>query len=287
MKRTLYIFALAFAVMSIATAHRPARAGAFNHLRVSYLRIGASAETAQDFQKEYRIGTGGTVAIHNVSGNIVVKGYDGDAVVVSGIREGRDRDQVEIEDLSSGNRVDIHVRYPNCRSCDAGVRFEVRVPRSQRLNIDPISTASGNIEVSDVTAAEVRVNTASGDVLVKDVTGAIRANTASGEMKVRNAAGSVSAQSASGNVEVELTRLEGTDNMKFSSASGDVNVRVPSNLDAEVDMSSFSGSVKTNFPLEVENQRYGPGGHARGRIGSGARRLHVSSASGNVSLTSF
>jgi DUF4097 and DUF4098 domain-containing protein YvlB len=77
-------------------------------------------------------------------------------------------------------------------------------------------------------------------------------------MRVRDASGTVSAQSASGNVEVEIARLEGTDDMKFSSASGDVNVRLPANLDAEVEMSSASGSVKTTFPLQIEDRRYGP-----------------------------
>jgi len=102
---------------------------------------------------------------------------------------------------------------------------------------------------------------------------------------VRDVSGTVSAQSASGNVEVEIAKLEGTDDMKFSSASGDVNVRLPANLDAEVEMSSASGSVKTTFPLQIEDRRYGPGSRARGRVGNGSRRLRVSSASGNVSLT--
>jgi hypothetical protein len=64
-------------------------------------------------------------------------------------------------------------------------------------------------------------------------------------------------------------------------------VRLPLNIDADVEMSSASGEVKTNFPLAVETEHYGPGQRARGRLGSGSRRLHISSASGNVSLTSL
>ena len=92
---------------------------------------------------------------------------------------------------------------------------------------------------------------------------------------------------ASGNVDVELTRLEGTGDMRFSSASGDVSVRLPSSLDARVDMSTASGSIETDFPIEVRKDRYSSGYTARGQLGSGSRLLKISSASGDVKLKSL
>lgn len=74
--------------------------------------------------------------------------------------------------------------------------------------------------------------------------------------------------------------------MKFSTASGDVDVRLPSNLDADVHLSTVSGTLKTNFPLEVKEREHGPGSSARGQLGGGTRRLRISSASGDVSLNS-
>jgi DUF4097 and DUF4098 domain-containing protein YvlB len=75
--------------------------------------------------------------------------------------------------------------------------------------------------------------------------------------------------------------------MRFSSASGDVHVRLPSNADANVSMSTVSGSIETNFPIEVKTSRYGPGSRAQGQLGNGARTLKISSASGNISLKSI
>jgi hypothetical protein len=49
-------------------------------------------------------------------------------------------------------------------------------------------------------------------------------------------------------------------------------------------MSTISGGLKTDFPIEVTEPRYGPGRSAKGRIGSGARNLHIRSVSGRVSL---
>jgi len=256
------------------------------HAAVALAFVGlASVATAvaQDFEKSYRIGAGGQLAIRNVSGNVNISGYDGDAIMVTGYKEGRDRDLVQVEDLSSGNRVDLRVRYPENCDCEASLRFQVQVPRAVSYNFDQISTASGNIEINSV-KGNLRARSASGNVSVKNLAGSVDASVASGNVQVEEVVGSVSAKSASGDVEVTIARLEGADKMTFSSASGNVSVKLPSDLDAEVDLSSLSGSVKTDFPIEVQERERGPGRFARGRLGQGSRSLKVSSVSGNVSL---
>lgn len=257
----------------------------FRIASVLCLCVASSAvASAQDFQKSYRLGADGSVSIRNVSGAINIVGYDGDAVTVSGFKEGRDRDRVEVVDESTAGGVNVSVEYPRNCDCDASIRFEVRVPRSVAYDFSKISTASGDIQLKGV-RGRVRARTASGEVLVEDVTGEIDASTASGNVSVREASGTVNASSASGDVDVEIARLEGTGNMKFSTASGDVSVRLPSSLDADVHLSSMSGSVKTSFPIEVRERQHGPGSYAEGRLGGGTRTLRISSASGNVSLT--
>ncbi len=72
--------------------------------------------------------------------------------------------------------------------------------------------------------------------------------------------------------------------MKFNTVSGDVSVMLPGSLDADVDMSSFSGSIKTDFAIEVRSERYGSRNTARGKLGEGSRRLKMSTVSGDISL---
>lgn len=246
----------------------------------------AATAAAQDFQKTYQLGPDGSLRIENVSGNVSVVGHDGGAVSVAVYKEGRDTNMVEVEDLSSGNRVHLRARYPeNCRNCNASLRFEVRVPRAG-VQIEKIATASGDITAADF-AGHIRLNTASGDITLSNVSGDINVATASGQLKVTNATGTVSASSASGDVEVEIARLEGAGDLKFTSASGDVHVRLPNNLDARVSLATASGNIETDFPIEVKKQEYGPGTTARGQLGSGARSLRISTASGDVSLKSL
>jgi hypothetical protein len=247
--------------------------------------IGLAAQAgAQDFQKTYPLGAGGTVSIKNVSGDVNIKGYDGQGVAVAVYKEGRDRDRVEVEDLSTGNAVVLNAQYPRECNCDASLRFEINVPRSGNINIDSVKIASGNVNVNGINGRVV-VRTASGDVRAENINGDVNASTASGEVTVRNVAGTVNARSASGNVEAEVARLEGTGDMKFSSASGDVRVKLPGNVDADVKMSTSTGTINTDFPIEVRKHEYGPGSEASGRLGSGSRNIQLSTATGNVSLT--
>jgi hypothetical protein len=248
--------------------------------------LAAAGAAAQDFHATYNVEAGGPVEIINVSGDINLTGYDGGALEVTAYKQGRDRELVEVVEESGRGRVSLRVKYPNNCNCDASVRFEVRVPRSANLSFDKIVTASGNVKAEGF-SGRLHLSTASGDVTVRGVGGEIRAASASGTVRVQEASGTVNASTASGDVEVELTRLEGGGDMNFSSASGDVRVRMPSNIDARVSMSTASGDLETNFPIEVKTNRYGPGKRAEGQLGSGARSLKLSTASGNVSLKSM
>jgi DUF4097 and DUF4098 domain-containing protein YvlB len=224
-----------------------------------------ATSAAADFQKSYSIPAGGQIKVRNISGDITVTGYDGQTIMVSATKEGRDRDDVTIEDRSSGDTVDLSVEYPHRGNVSASVNFDIRVPRAVEYNFGRLVSVSGNVQVSDV-MGNLQVESVSGDVDVNGVSGV------------------VSASAVSGNVNVDLKQA-GSGNMKFSSVSGDVAVRAPANLDADVEMSTISGSLNTNFDLEIHEPRYGPGRSARGRLGSGTHSLRITTVSGRVSLT--
>ncbi|HEX4951697.1 MAG TPA: DUF4097 family beta strand repeat-containing protein [Blastocatellia bacterium] len=243
------------------------------------------AALAQDFQKSYRLAQGSRVSIKNVSGDVIVKGYDGEAIVVTGYKEGRDREVVSVEDLSDGSRVDIKVRYPERCNCNASVRFEVKVPRTINYDYDALSSVSGNVEVHEAMGT-IRAKSVSGNVNVKEVAGTVQATSVSGDVAVEEASGAVTAKSTSGNVQVNLLRLEGSNanRMEFGSVSGNVEVKMPGSLGANVEMSTMSGHLETDFPITIEKREYGPGRSARGQVGDGARTLKLSTVSGNVFL---
>lgn len=245
--------------------------------------VWGQARASADFQKNYRLAAGKKINIDIASGDIIVNGYDGDEVRVTAYKKGRDRDRIEIQDMSDSDGINLRLRYPeNCR-CEVSTLFEIQVPRGVSYRFHRLNTASGSVKVSSV-RGDIQAQSASGNVVITDASGQIIASTASGNVNISRLVGAANAQAASGNVNVEIVRLEGTSDLIFSSASGDVNVRMPENIDAQVSMSTASGSLKTDFPIQVIKHEYGTGRNAQGRLGNGLRNLRITSSSGSVSL---
>jgi hypothetical protein len=220
---------------------------------------------AQDFRRNYTIRAGGQIVIGSRLGDVKVTGYTGESIEVVANKKGPDRDLIEIVDDSFGDRIELHTRYLQFGRGNARVDFEVLVPESVEYNFSRLSSFSGKVEVSDVV-------------------GRLRAESVRGDVEIRNVTGLVSAFSVSGNVRVDIDKVSGRSNMRFSSISGNIDVRAPGNLDALIDMSSESGLLRTDFPIDVQELRYGPGRSARGKLGSGRQILRISSVSGQVSL---
>lgn len=241
-----------------------------NHRNVAAAAVFAflltvAVASAQDFRRSYAIPAGSQISIRNISGDVRVVGLRIGSIEVEATRTGRDRDLVQIEDLSTANKLELKVKYPESCNCDASVTFEVRVPSGVDYNFDRLASVSGNVAVSDVS-------------------GHIRAESVSGDVTVAGAKGIVKASSVSGNVNAQMAGIEGTGEMKFSSVSGSVHVKAPGNANADVEMSTLSGTLDTDFPIEVKVPEHGPGKSARGKIGTGANTLRISSISGKVSL---
>jgi DUF4097 and DUF4098 domain-containing protein YvlB len=228
--------------------------------------IPAVLASGQDFHKTYAIASGGHISIKNISGDIKVTGYSTGSIEVIATKVGRDRDLIQVEDLSSGDKIEIGVKYPEHCNCDASVNFDVRVPAGVEYSYDHLASVSGDVDATSV-RGRLSAKSVSGNVTVSDVTGI------------------VSASSVSGDVNAQITRLEGEGEMKFSSVSGNVQVKAPGNPNADIEMSSVSGTLDTDFPIEVQKASYGPGRSARGRIGTAANTLKLSTVSGKVSLT--
>jgi len=264
---------------------------------------------AQDFQKSYQLAENQSVSIKNVAGDMLVQGYDGTIFYVKAIKEGKDRDRVTIEDFSTGNNIDIRVNYPQNCNCEATIRFEVQVPRALSFNYESLSTVAGLVKIEQAMGM-IRAEAVSGKVQLRNLVGTVYASTFSGDVLIERASeaatrgngrwrrgwqrvlpfnsstGSILAKSISGNIKVDLVRLEGASlgRMEFGTTAGNVEVKMPANLGALVEMATLIGQVVTDFPLPVLKNATGLGGSARGQVGDGTRELVISSVTGNVAL---
>ncbi|WP_394843247.1 DUF4097 domain-containing protein [Pendulispora brunnea] len=98
------------------------------------------------------------------------------------------------------------------------------------------SSSGGALEVRVPAASAVEVRSSSGDVQVRDVTGALRVDTISGAIELAGAPQSIAARTASGDVKVEANTTQTT----VRTLSGEIRVR---GVRGTASLDSVSGSV--------------------------------------------
>jgi DUF4097 and DUF4098 domain-containing protein YvlB len=108
-----------------------------------------------------------------------------------------------------------------------------------------VYTASGSVDVR--AGGRVTAHSASGSIRVGRAGGDVEAHTASGRVRIGTAEGSVRAQTASGDITVEEAS-QGA--VKLNAASGDLHVGVRAGAVARLDLSSLSGRVRSDLPVE-------------------------------------
>ncbi|MYZ35976.1 MULTISPECIES: DUF4097 family beta strand repeat-containing protein [unclassified Streptomyces] len=133
-------------------------------------------------------------------------------------------------------------------------------------------------------SGEVRADTVSGSLEAQAVTGDLRFTSVSGDLTVVEGAGSsVRAESVSGDMVVDLDPGDRPTDIKLSSVSGEVAIRLPHPADAKVEANTASGKVSNAFEdLRVSGQ-WGAK-RITGTLGAGTGTLRATTVSGSIAL---
>lgn len=143
---------------------------------------------------------------------------------------------------------------------DARVDFAVKVPAGVRVDA---WTLSGDVTVR--AAAPVKARTMSGDILVG------------------TSVGPVNAESVSGDVDVRMTTIGDTGDVRAVTKSGDVVAYVPEISDGRIDASTLNGDIGSDFgTMTVSSQRVGR--KLEATLGAGSRTYSVQSLNGSAWL---
>lgn len=174
--------------------------------------------------------------------------------------------------LGRSNSVHIAVTVPAGSTVDAEAGSGV-VRLDGRFGAVSGKCGSGDISVD--TCADLRLTTGSGETYVNECAGAgIR--TGSGGIRLGTATGAVDLESGSGSIEVEQPLHDG----RVSAASGDVRVNT---VDGRVELKTASGDLTVHRALEGDLRvRSASGDVTVGIVAGTAANLDVSSISGSI-----
>jgi len=279
------------------------------------LAIAATAGWSDDIDETRPFEAGGRVIVDNLAGTVRVEGWDRDEIRVTG-ELGRRVERVDFE--VDGDRARIEVVIPRRARNVGGTDLEIWIPRESELRV---KTVSASIDVIDVDG-ELDLETVSGDVDVRARTSLLRAQSVSGDVEVDGEIDDVELESVSGDIvihrargEVRASTVSGTVEIspdceaeegyfqsvsgdvefegviaedgryEFESHSGSVRVVLDGDVNADVEVSTFSGSIRNEVGPEPRRKgRYGPGEEVSFTLGDGGAELSISSFSGGISI---
>ncbi len=117
--------------------------------------------------------------------------------------------------------------------------IEIEVPRTIESQLT-VNTASGDVQLNDITGA-IDLTTASGDANLVQLIGEIRYNTGSGDLQVQRSAGQIVGRSASGDARIEQSAFNA---LRFHSASGDLHMDAALTGDGPYVIETVSGDCQ-------------------------------------------
>lgn len=255
-------------------------------LVVAALASGAPvlAQTAPDFHWNGAIERGHAVEIKNVNGPIVAELATGRDVEVTATKRATRSDpaNVHVEMVQEDGNVTFCAVYPDStrtgrRDSQANV---CRPGPAVRMNVDNNDTV---VEFHVKIPAGVRFE-------AKTVNGAIDARGLNSEATVHTVNGKVqlgtsqagSAHSVNGSIEATIGSA-GTGNLEFKTVNGSITLRVPKNLNAQLNARMVNGEFQSELPLMVNSW----GRHDKkieGTLGSGGRLLDMNTVNGSIKL---
>jgi DUF4097 and DUF4098 domain-containing protein YvlB len=259
----------------------PLRAGALltvnNHNGPIDVRPGTGTQVELRAEKRTRYGNESDVAFD------VETGSNGDITICSTLRDNNPCDENQ-RGWNSDNGRSVSVAMTLLVPAGAQVRVSTGngAVSVERVGAEvSASTGNGRVNVLN-TNGPVRVSTGNGDVVVRDAKGSVRVSTGNGRVTVSTTEGPVEARSGNGDIDVRMAAVRPSEDMTFSTGSGDVRVTLPTGYNGELDASTGNGSIESDFDLKLEG-RMTPR-RVRATIGSGGARLRLATGNGGLEV---
>src|SRR6204780_1003593 len=282
--------------------NRTVLSGAF--LAVMTMAAGAATPAhADDWSKTYQITTRADLRVSTDDGDVTIVGSDQKQIDARVTTEGYklSSSEVRIEESQNGDHVVISVKVPHFNFSFFGgrhksIKVELHVPRELELEVE---TSDGNVVAQNV-AGRVHFNTGDGNVTATGVHGDIRLHTGDGHISGTNFDGTLDADTGDGNLQISgrfdsLSLKTGDGNIEaqagngskvanswtIRSGDGHITMRVPADLNANVDAPTGDGSITCDIPIMVS----GTLSHTvRGKLNAGGGTLSIPSGDGSIHL---
>jgi len=142
------------------------------------------------------------------------------------------------------------------------VSYEIWVPASANLELH---AHNGSIHVEG-TLGQIRAHAVNGSVKLKDVSGDVEGETTNGSLTIELASGQAAWQGKG---------------LKLKTVNGSIDLDLPANFGAEVEVSTVNGRVKSEFPTGLDPKEHHD---VRFTLGAGGPKIEAQTVNGSVHI---
>ena len=254
-------------------------------LALAALAPAASAQSRQTQQNAFtlseRVPSNAWIRVRNINGEIRVRAASGDKVEVTASKTWRrgDPKDVRIETIkgADGSILVCALWNENARCTEDGYHSDNDGHRNNSNNDTAV-----DFEVRVPRGVKVGVWSVNGGVSVEGATNEVHAATVNGGVDAISSGGPVTASTVNGSVRVSMGRLEGNQDLDYSTVNGSVIAEFTGDVDADIELRTVNGRFQTDWPVTITG-RIDPR-HLRATLGKGGRRIRLSTVNGNVEL---
>jgi DUF4097 and DUF4098 domain-containing protein YvlB len=250
---------------------------------------------------------GTRLEVENWRGQVVVQGWDRDAVRIQATGAAGAR-----PDIVRAGTI-LRVRGDNGPTRPARTDFTLTVPRwmdlrvhGQQIDVDvrgvggdvAVETVSGSVRVEG--GSRVTVRTIQGGVSVRNTQGRVQVWSVGDGVRIENVTGEISAETTNGaialrgirSVAVRASTVNGSVSFQgtiqddglysFATHNGGIDIEVHETVNATVSAATYNGSFRADFPVRLTGMSRDR--HYNFTLGSGRARLELESFNGDITL---
>jgi DUF4097 and DUF4098 domain-containing protein YvlB len=266
--------------------------------------LAAAPARADEWKKTYQVSGRASLYVKTGDGDVTITGADQKQIDAEVMSEGYKigPNDVQVVESQNGDHVSIEINFPHMSWHMFGgnhrsLRVNVRVPREAELDI---RTGDGNISTTGV-SGKLQFDTGDGNVIANDIHGEIRIHTGDGRVEGHGFDGSLDADTGDGSMKVSgrfdslaLKTGDGSIDAQIGSGSkvasswnvksgdGSITLRLPSDLNANLEARTGDGNITLDFPIQVSGSLSHSAVH--GKLNAGGNTLSVTSGDGSIHI---
>lgn len=178
---------------------------------------------------------------------------------------GEDNTGVGLSLTKNGSEIQLY----GAVSMHSDINYKITVPKNLKIYIELGMFNHGDLDISGI-SSDIELDVKNSDIKMKDITGPTVIS------------------SLSGDINLVFSNVNQSSPFSIKAISGDIDLSLPANTQADLELSSMSGGIYTNFEFQNSDKNAGDlnyiggGSKVRSKINGGGVKITVSAISGNI-----